>query len=274
MVYSAQSKGSANGHGGKMSDSPKNPRLELAADSAQQDRVFADPASASVDFQFDGKTAAVFDDMVGRSVPMYDEIQRLTVELANDFAVPRTRLYDLGCSTGTTLLNLDAVLPPEVSFVGIDNAPEMLAKARTKFTTRGATRDIDFVTADLQRDRVVEDASVVIILLTLQFIRPLNRANVIRRIYDGMREQGALILVEKIIVDNGLFNRLFIRHYYDLKRRNGYSESEISNKREALENILIPYRPEENIALLREAGFNQVEEFFRWYNFNGLVAVK
>ena len=240
-----------------MSDTPKNPRLELAADSTPQDRVFADPSTAGVDFQFDGKTAAVFDDMVGRSVPMYDEIQRLTVELANDFAVPRTRLYDLGCSTGTTLLNLDAVLPPEVSF-----------------TQRGATRDNDFMTADLQLDRVVEDASVVIILLTLQFIRPLNRASVIRRIYDGMRDQAALILVEKIIVDNGLFNRLFIRHYYDMKRRNGYSESEIANKREALENVLIPYRPEENIALLRDVGFNQVEEFFRWYNFNGLVAVK
>ena len=115
---------------------------------------------------------------------------------------------------------------------------------------------------------------MVIILLTLQFIRPLNRAHVIRRIYDGMREQAALILVEKIIVDNGLFNRMFIRHYYDMKRRNGYSESEIANKREALENVLIPYRPAENIALLREAGFQQVEEFFRWYNFNGLIAVK
>ena len=257
-----------------MTDTPSNPRLELAADSSTQDRVFADPASTEVDFQFDGKTAAVFDDMVGRSVPMYDEIQRLTVELANDFAVPRTRLYDLGCSTGTTLLNLDAVLPPEVSFVGVDNAPEMLAKARTKFTQRGVSRDIDFVTADLQRDRIVEDASVVIILLTLQFIRPLNREHVIRRIYEGMREQAALILVEKIIVDNGMFNRMFIRHYYDMKRRNGYSESEIANKREALENVLIPYRPDENVALLRDVGFKHVEEFFRWYNFSGLVAVK
>jgi tRNA (cmo5U34)-methyltransferase len=205
---------------------------------------------------------------------MYDEIQRLTVELANDFAVPRTRLYDLGCSTGTTLLNLDAVLPADVSFVGVDNAPEMLAKARAKFSQRGVGRDVEFMTADLQRDRVVEDASVVIILLTLQFIRPLNREHVIRRIYEGMRDQAALILVEKIIVDDGMFNRLFIRHYYDLKRRNGYSESEIANKREALENVLIPYRPDENIALLRDAGFGQVEEFFRWYNFNGLVAVK
>ena len=257
-----------------MSDAPKNPRLELAASGLTQDQVFTDPSSAGVDFQFDGKTAAVFDDMVERSVPMYGEIQRLTTELAGDFAVPRTRLYDLGCSTGTTLLNLDATLPPEVSFVGVDNAPEMLAKARAKFTQRGVSREVDFVTADLQRDRVVEDASVVIILLTLQFIRPLNREHVIRRIYEGMRDQGALILVEKIIVDNGMFNRLFIRHYYDLKRRNGYSDSEIANKREALENVLIPYRPEENVALLRDAGFNHVEEFFRWYNFSGLVAVK
>ncbi|MBX9606925.1 MAG: carboxy-S-adenosyl-L-methionine synthase CmoA [Gammaproteobacteria bacterium] len=254
-----------------MSDTAKPPRLEVAGG---QDRVFVDPASTEVDFQFDGKTVAVFDDMVERSVPMYGEIQRLTTELAGDFAVPGSRLYDLGCSTATTLLNLDATLPPGVAFVGIDNAPEMLAKARAKFAARGTHRDVQFIAADLQRDRVVEDASVVILLLTLQFIRPLNREHVIRRIYEGMREQSALILVEKIIVDNGMFNRLFIRHYYDMKRRNGYSESEIAHKREALENVLIPYRPDENVKLLRDAGFSQVEEFFRWYNFNGLVAVK
>lgn len=254
-----------------MSDTSKPTRLELAGG---QDRVFVDPSSTDSDFQFDGKTAAVFDDMVERSVPMYGEIQRLTTELAGDFAMPGTRLYDLGCSTATTLLNLDATLPPGVAFVGVDNAPEMLAKARAKFAARGTTRDIQFITADLQRERVVEDASVVILLLTLQFIRPLNREHVIRRIFEGMRDQAALILVEKIIVDDGMFNRLFIRHYYDMKRRNGYSESEIANKREALENVLIPYRPDENVKLLREAGFGQVEEFFRWYNFNGLVAVK
>lgn len=257
-----------------MNETPKGARLEIAGSHSAPDQLFTDPSTSGVDFQFDSKTAAVFDDMVGRSVPLYDEIQRLTVELANDFAVPRTRLYDLGCSTATTLLNLDAVLAPDVAFVGVDNAPEMIAKGRAKFAERGSQRDLSFVIADLQRDRVVEDASVVSMLLTLQFIRPLNRDHVIKQIYAGLRDQGAFILVEKIIVDESLFNRLFIRHYYDMKRRNGYSENEIANKREALENVLIPYRPEENVALLRDAGFRHVEEYFRWYNFAGLIAVK
>jgi tRNA (cmo5U34)-methyltransferase len=111
-------------------------------------------------------------------------------------------------------------------------------------------------------------------VLTLQFIRPLQRERVIRKVLEGLNDQGCLILIEKLIFEDSLFNRLFIRYYYNLKKRQGYSESEIAHKREALENVLIPYRPEENRELLRTAGFRHVEEFFRWYNFCGMVAVK
>jgi tRNA (cmo5U34)-methyltransferase len=114
----------------------------------------------------------------------------------------------------------------------------------------------------------------VVMLLTLQFIRPLYRGQLIRNIYHGLHDQGCLILVEKITLEDSLLNRLFIQHYYDMKRRNGYSELEISRKRESLENVLIPYRSEENRTLLLSEGFRCCEEFFRWYNFAGLVAIK
>ena len=93
-------------------------------------------------------------------------------------------------------------------------------------------------------------------------------------IYDGLKPQGALILFEKVTAEDTLFNRLFIKYYYDYKRRMGYSDLEIAQKREALENVLIPYRIEENLALLKEAGFKNTEVFFRWYNFAGMIAVK
>jgi tRNA (cmo5U34)-methyltransferase len=138
----------------------------------------------------------------------------------------------------------------------------------------GVARPYELRVADLNKEFVVENASVVVMNLTLQFIRPLYRERVVRHVFDGLQDQGCLILVEKQTMSDSLLNRLFIRYYYDMKRRNGYSETEIAQKREALENVLIPYRPEENRELLRAVGFKYVEEFFRWYNFAGLVAVK
>lgn len=238
----------------------------------QQDQLFQTPAEG--DFQFDRKTAAVFDDMIARSVPMYQEIQRMTGEIAADFAKPGTNLFDLGCSTGTALLELDGLIDPHVRFVGVDNSPDMLEKARQKLAACPSQRAFELVAADLHQTHVVENASVVVMNLTLQFIRPLYRERVVRNIIDGLHDQGCLILVEKLTLGDSLFNRLFIRYYYNLKKRQGYSESEIAHKREALENVLIPYRPEENRELLAAAGFRHVEEFFRWYNFSGVLAVK
>ncbi|WP_338813125.1 hypothetical protein V9L05_17455 [Bernardetia sp. Wsw4-3y2] len=110
--------------------------------------------------------------------------------------------------------------------------------------------------------------------MTLQFLRPVIREKVIRKIYEQLPKNGITILVEKILTENSSFNRLFIDHYYDFKKRNGYNEIEISKKREALENVLIPYKLSENTALLLETGFRYTEVFFKWYNFTGLIAVK
>ena len=226
------------------------------------------------DFTFDSKTAGVFDDMVQRSVPFYGEIQRMTCELAGDFAVNGTRLYDIGCATGTTLQTLDPVLDPSIAFVGVDNSEDMLAKARLKLKHVADRRSLTLVNSDIHARFQIEDASVVMMILTLQFIRPLNREDLLRRINDSLGENGCLILVEKVTGPYSLLNRLFIEHYYDFKRRSGYSEMEISQKREALENVLIPYHIQENRELLFKVGFTQIEEYFRWYNFCGIVAVK
>jgi tRNA (cmo5U34)-methyltransferase len=238
------------------------------------DRIFSEPVAAPTDFAFDARTARVFDDMVSRSVPFYDEIQRMTAELAADFAVPGTNIYDLGCATGTTLFELERVVDPSVRFVAVDNSEEMLSKARQKLELAPVGRERSLVCADLNEAFHVENASVVILSLTLQFVRPLHRQRVVRTIADGMNPQGCLILVEKLTDSDTLFNRLFIKHYYEMKQRHGYSELEIANKREALENVLIPYRLEENEQLLRSCGFSKFQTWFRWYNFCGMIAVK
>jgi len=239
-----------------------------------RDEVFTAPESATADFKFDEKVTTVFDDMVSRSVPFYEELQRMTAEMAGDFAVDGTNLYDLGCATCTSFLYLDQFISPGVRFVGLDSSDEMIKKATEKLDEHSFARPYQLVKADFNQGLAVENASVVVMILTLQFVRPLHRQRVIREIANGLNENGCLILIEKLIQTDSLFNRLFIKYYYDMKRRNGYSDTEIARKREALENVLIPYRMEENRDLLLGEGFRYVEEFFRWYNFCGIVAVK
>ncbi len=246
----------------------------LVLRTEHRDDVFAREHEPVGDFTFNATVANVFDDMVSRSVPYYEEMQRMVCELAQDFAQPKTNLYDIGCSTATTLLTLDGMIDADVNFIGIDNAPDMLRKATQKIEASGTNRTIDLQVTDLHRGFSMENASVVTMLLTLQFVRPLFRERVMKTIHAGLNENGCLLLLEKLTSEDTTFNRLFIQHYYDFKRRNGYSEIEISKKREALENVLIPYRLDENVQLLKEVGFRSVEVFFRWYNFCGIVAVK
>lgn len=247
---------------------------EDQAEASNVDKVFAEERARPQDFKFGPEVAAVFDDMINRSVPFYGEIQRMSCEMAADFAVPGSNLYDLGCATGTTFIALDQMVDPGVRFVGFDNSNEMLTVAREKLADVESRRAIELVNRDLNGTAPIEDGCVAMLILTLQFVRPLYRERVIRQIYEGLRENGALILVEKVTGSNTMLNRLFIEHYYDYKRRNDYSDLEISQKRESLENVLIPYHHEENRGLLLDSGFRHVEEFFRWYNFSAVVAVK
>lgn len=237
------------------------------------DNLFAHEKEAG-DFCFDGQVAGVFDNMVDRSVPFYQEIQRMAGEMAASYAVPGTQLYDLGCATGTTLSLLDTLIPGSVSFTGIDNSPEMLDKCQEKFEQLESSRDARFLCHDLRDMPVVDNASVVIMLLTLMFVRPLHRKMLLSSVYQGMNSGGAMILVEKVVCESPELNRQYINYYYNMKRRHGYSELEISQKREALENVLIPFTEAENRQMLHDAGFRSVEVFFRWYNFCGMVAIK
>jgi tRNA (cmo5U34)-methyltransferase len=240
------------------------------------DRLFAERRQRIDDFNFGHDTAVVFDDMLGRSVPFYREMQRMTGELVGDFAAEGTSVYDLGCSTATTFIEIARYLPVDVNlrFVGVDSSAEMLEIARRKLVEAEFTRPFELRCADLNQGVVIENASVVLLILTLQFVRPLYRERLVRMIREGLTDNGCLIMVEKVLGENSTFNRLFINHYYEMKRRNGYTDLEIAQKREALENVLIPYRLEENKELLRKCGFGHVDVFFKWYNFCAVIATK
>jgi tRNA (cmo5U34)-methyltransferase len=226
------------------------------------------------DFTFNEHVADVFDDMLDRSVPFYRNVITTTADLIRHLARPGSRVFDLGCSTGSTLLELARLLPDmNLHYIGIDNAPAMLDKARRKaamYSKSGVMefRNQDITSADL------EGADIILCNYTLQFIRPPLRPDFVARLYKHLATGGLLFVSEKVISHHSLLNRKFIDIYHGFKREQGYSELEIAAKREALENVLVPFSIRENIMLFNQAGFSPVEPFFQWINFVSILAIK
>ena len=229
------------------------------------------------DFQFDAKVAGVFDDMVSRSVPMYDELQHMLADLTVQF-LPETgaTICDIGCSTGTTieLVLSQPSCPPSARAFGLDNSAAMLDEARRKLQRYLRSDRVTLIEADLNGTFELPSVNVVLMNWTLQFVRPIHRESVLRRVHDCLRPGGALLLAEKVLVEDSMLNRLYIELYYRFKSRQGYSQQEIQRKREALENVLVPYRVDENVELLKRVGFETVDTCFRWFNWAAFVAVR
>ncbi|MGA9797721.1 MAG: carboxy-S-adenosyl-L-methionine synthase CmoA [Terriglobales bacterium] len=243
----------------------------------KRDKVFRGGEKPARDFEFNAEVAEVFDDMLERSVPFYPEQLNMVTDIGKRFWIPGTRVYDLGCSTATMLIGLSEKLPSSARLIGYDNSLPMIEHARQKIARKRFQERIKVCLGELNgalSDIPLENASVVTMCWTLQFIRPLGRDNLIRRIYESLANEGALIVTEKILTNNGHVNRFFIDFYYDYKRKRGYSDTEIARKREALENVLIPYQLNENLDLFRRNGFEIVETLFQWFNFAGFLCVK
>jgi tRNA (cmo5U34)-methyltransferase len=243
----------------------------------KRDDIFHDTAARASDFKFDQQVAGVFDDMLTRSVPFYLEQQSMIREIGRKFHLAGTDVYDLGCSTATTLINLSSAIETPGKFIGYDNSAPMLEQAKQKIEKHGLSDRIELWLADLNEDQPalrIENASVVTMCWTLQFIRPFRRDSLVKSVYNGLRDGGVFLVNEKILTGSSDMNRFFIDFYYNFKKRNGYSDNEILRKREALENVLIPYRISENYELFRRNGFEIVETFFQWFNFAGFLCVK
>ena len=242
--------------------------------STKRDSIYDEPISTVEDFKFDTQVAEVFDDMVTRSVPLYKDVQRATAALASRLAQPNTTVYDLGCSTGTSLVELCQVINDEsIKFVGVDNSEAMLEQCKEKLTRLGLSRRVNLYCEDIA-NFAPKNASVVVLNYTLQFLAPESREAVVCEIHKHLLPGGALLLSEKVHHKDSRLQSALTELYYDFKRENGYSELEISQKREALENVLITYTAEENAELLKRCGFKNVEQYLKWYTFVSLVALK
>jgi tRNA (cmo5U34)-methyltransferase len=239
--------------------------------NSTKDRVFNTPQENIAPFEFNENVAQVFDDMISRSIPFYAEIHKLIIDMCLRHYKAQGNIVDLGCSTGTTIALLDQAFGDKnPQYVGIDLSVPMIELAKQKCST---VKNCQFLVEDMTQYSF-ENAEVVILNYTLQFLKKEGRLPLLKKIYNSLPKGGVIIISEKITVPDQDFESLITDLYYDFKRRNGYSELEISQKREALENVLEPISPKEQLAMIQEAGFSKSDMLFRWYNFASYVGIK
>ncbi len=225
-------------------------------------------------FCFDEKVAHVFDDMLERSIPYYYEMLNLgayfIAQNLKENLNANPLIYDLGCSTGNFFIALNQQIQQDIELIGIDNSMPMLKKAQEKLKDFNNARFecMDFLEVEFK------EASAFSLLFVLQFVRPMQREVLLKKIYSSLALNGVLLVGEKTMSEDRILDKQMIELYYLYKQNQGYSHNEIAFKREALENVLVPYSLKENIALLENVGFKHVEVLFKWVNFTLLVARK
>ena len=240
----------------------------------QKDNLYSQYRERVADFVFDDKVAGAFDDMVRRSVPGYATVIAMTKVFAEHYAQADTVCYDLGCALGaSTLAMRKGIFQSGCEIVAVDNSESMVAQCREVMASDESDIPVEVMLADI-RDVPIENASVVILNFTLQFLSPDQRDAMIQTIYDGLRPGGVLLLSEKIGFEDKDKDAFETHMHHEFKKLMGYSDMEIAQKRKALENILVRDTLETHKDRLSNAGFTQNHLWFQCFNFMSLAAFK
>jgi len=236
-----------------------------------RDEIYKDKVDISK-FTFDQKVVDVFDDMVLRSVPGYKQMIEIIGLAGRTYPVINSNVYDLGCSTGAVTLSIASNLKSEsVKIFSIDNSKEMIEQCRKNLS--GTEANIQYICDDIKNIQL-DNASLIVLNLTLQFINPKYRSDLIKKIFKSLLPGGALIISDKIINENEEINKSLICLHESFKRENGYSETEIAQKRKAIEDVLIPESIEQHLKRLSDAGFKKPLVQMQCINFASFLAVK
>ncbi|USD42117.1 carboxy-S-adenosyl-L-methionine synthase CmoA [Vibrio sp. SCSIO 43135] len=241
---------------------------------SNSDTIFSAPIDKIGDFTFDERVAEVFPDMIQRSVPGYSNIISAIGMLAERFVKPHSKVYDLGCSLGAATLSMRRHIQQEgCEIIAVDNSAAMVERCKLHVNAYRSDTPVQVVEADI-RDIDIQDASVVVLNFTLQFLSPKDRQSLLEKIYAGLRPGGILILSEKYIFEDNISNELLIDLHHDFKRANGYSELEISQKRSAIENVMRPDAIQTHKDRFKDIGFSSSEVWFQCFNFGSMFAIK
>ncbi|MCP3866621.1 MAG: carboxy-S-adenosyl-L-methionine synthase CmoA [Gammaproteobacteria bacterium] len=236
------------------------------------DRIYRQPRESVRDFTFDRNVALAFQDMIDRSVPGYATVIDMISVLASTYVQPDSLCYDLGCSLGASSMAMRrGISVSGCTIVAVDNAWDMLNEAQRYLKKNKEGTPIELVCSDLL-DIAVCDASMVVMNFTLQFVTPTRRIQVLQSIHDGLRPQGILVLSEKIAFSDAEQESMQIDMHHAFKRANGYNDLEISQKRAALERVMIPETLEQHRMRLRQVGFERIHVWFQCFNFVSIVA--
>lgn len=223
-------------------------------------------------WEFNSDVTEVFDDMLMRSIPGYVEMRRLTTSIASRFAQRDSFIVDLGCSRGGAISNLIEILDESINFLGVEISAPMREAAVQSFKKFGDR--VKIVDMDLKLEFPKVNSSVILSVLTLQFIPIEYRQGILQKVCNSLMPNGAFIMVEKVLGNNSVTNELFINEYYKLKGQNGYTPEQINTKRKSLEGILVPVTSDWNQDLLKNSGFSSIDCFWRNLNFAGWIAIK
>lgn len=238
------------------------------------DTLYSQPREAITGFVFDESVVRVFNDMIGRSVPGYSTILSMLPVLVREYVQADSRCYDLGCSLGAaTLAMRHSIIHPGVQITSVDNSPAMIEQCAEYIRQDHAKVAVQTVCDDINHVNI-ENASFVVMNFTLQFVSPDQRSSLLRNIYNGLRPGGALLISEKIRFADQQQQSWMTDLHHAFKKANGYSDLEISQKRSALENVLIPETRQAHEQRLHEVGFERVVMWFQCFNFVSFLAVK
>ena len=224
-------------------------------------------------FRFDQSVADVFQDMIERSVPGYGVVLQLIGVIAEKYGQQDTRAYDLGCSLGASTLQLRRHLPDGCHVIGVDNSEAMVSRCIANLSRDHSAATYEILLEDL-RETNIQNASIVILNFTLQFVPDEQRENILAHIFEGLNNGGIILLAEKVKFEDCSEQALMTTLHHDFKKQHGYSDLEISQKRAALENVLIPNTEEQHRQRMRDAGFSVVEQCMRCLNFSTFLGIK
>lgn len=239
-----------------------------------RDKIYSSSLEQVKDFTFDKTVVEVFPDMIQRSVPGYSTIISTVEKLTEKFHQADSNLYDLGCSLGAATLSMrKAVVKENCKVIGIDNSQAMVDKCRLHIKAYKSDVPAEITMADIM-EYPLENASVVVMNFTLQFIPPKQRAVMLTKIYQALKPGGVLILSEKLKWENEQVNEVINELHLDFKRANGYSELEISQKRSAIENVMKIDSESTHLDRLQQIGFSSASIWYQCFNFASFIAIK
>ncbi len=238
------------------------------------DQIFSQQFNEINDFNFDDKVTEVFPDMIKRSVPGYENIIKHIGTFARLFVTDNSHVYDLGSSLGAASMSMrQSIDATGVEFIAVDSSQAMVERSKKLFDCYTSDIAITHICDSIEKV-AIDNASMVVLNFTLQFVKKSQRSALLSKIAQGLNPGGLLVLSEKIHFNNPVTQKLIEEMHLDFKRENGYSELEISQKREALQNILIPETCDEHRNRLLSCGFRSADIWYQQYNFASMVAIK